>query len=90
MCGVPVCSIKKIHEKKFMALGENRRPVHTLTTVEGLLLLVPPGFHGVVGMMFMHMRSMFLYVICLLHVYVCYVSLVLELDMLFVVSVVCL
>ena len=42
-----------------------------LSTVEGLLLLVPPGLHGVVGMMFMHMRSMLLYVICLLHVYVC-------------------
>jgi hypothetical protein len=67
-----------------------RRPVHTLTTVAGLLLLVPPGLHGVVGMMFMHMRSMLLYVICLLHVYVCYVSLALELDMLFVVSVICL
>ena len=70
-----------------------RRPVHTLTTVEGLLLLVPPGLHGVVGMMFMHMRSMLLYVICLLHVYVCYMSLALELDMLFVViccmSVIC-
>ena len=61
-----------------------------LTTVEGLLLLGPPGLHGVVGMMFMHMRSMFLYVICLLHVYVCYMSLALELDMLFVVFVVCL
>ena len=67
-----------------------RRPVPTLTTVEGLLLLGPPGLHGVVGMMFMHMRSMFLYVICLLHVYVCYMSLALELDMLFVVFVVCL
>ena len=44
-------------------------------------------------MMFMHMRSMLLYVICLLHVYVCYMSLALELDMLFVVicymSVIC-
>ncbi len=44
-------------------------------------------------MMFMHMWSMLLYVICLLHVYVCYMSLVLELDMLFVVicymSVIC-
>ena len=70
-----------------------RRPVHTLTTVEGLLLLGPPGLHGVVGMMFMHMWSMLLYVICLLHVYVCYMSLALELDMLFVViccmSVIC-
>jgi hypothetical protein len=47
---------------------------HSVTTVEGLLLLVPPGLHGVVGMMFMHMRSMLLYVICLLHVYVCCVS----------------
>ena len=64
-----------------------------MTAVEGLLLLVPPGLHGVVGMMFMHMRSMLLYVICLLHVYVCYMSLALELDMLFVViccmSVIC-
>ena len=64
-----------------------------LMTVEGLLLLVPPGLHGVVGMMFMHMRSMLLYVICLLHVYVCYMSLALELDMLFVgiccMSVIC-
>ena len=64
-----------------------------LMTVEGLLLLVPPGLHGVVGMMFMHMRSMLLYIICLLHVYVCYMSLALELDMLFVViccmSVIC-
>ena len=64
-----------------------------LMTVEGLLLLVPPGLHGVVGMMFMHMWSMLLYVICLLHVYVCYMSLALELDMLFVViccmSVIC-
>ena len=34
---------------------------HSVTTVEGLLLLVPPGLHGVVGMMFMHMRSMLLY-----------------------------
>ena len=34
--------------------------------------------------MFMHMRSMLLYVICLLHVYVCYMSVILELDMLFV------
>ena len=44
-------------------------------------------------MMLMHMRSMLLYVICLLHVYVCYMSLALELDMLFVVicymSVIC-
>ena len=44
-------------------------------------------------MMFMHMWSMLLYVICLLHVYVCYMSLALELDMLFVVicymSVIC-
>ncbi len=35
---------------------------------------------GVVGMMFMHMRSMLLYVICLLHVYFCCVSLTLDLD----------
>ncbi len=61
-----------------------RRPVHTLTTVEGLLPWFRHGLHGV-GMMFMHMRSMLLYVICLLHVYVCYMSLALELDMLFVV-----
>ena len=71
----------------------NSSTCSTLTTVEGLLLLVPPGLHGVVGMMFMHMRSMLLYVICLLHVYVCYMSLALELDMLFVViccmSVIC-
>ena len=40
--------------------------------------------------MFMHMRSMLLYVICLLHVYVCYTSVILELDMLFVVYVTCL
>ncbi len=33
------------------------------------------GLHGAVGMLFMHMRSMLLYVICLLHVYVCYMLL---------------
>ncbi len=33
------------------------------------------GLHGAVGMMFMHMRSMLLYVICLLYVYVCYILL---------------
>ena len=40
-----------------------------------LFLLVPHGLHGAVGMMFMHMQSMLLYVICLLHVYVCYMLL---------------
>ena len=44
-------------------------------TVKVLLLLVPHGLHGAVGMMFMHMQSMLLYVICLLHVYVCYMLL---------------
>jgi hypothetical protein len=33
------------------------------------------GLHGAVGMMFMYMRSMLIYVICLLHVYVCYMLL---------------
>jgi hypothetical protein len=45
--------------------------VHALKTVKGLLLLVHHGLHRVVGMLFMHMRCMLLYVICLLHVYVC-------------------
>jgi hypothetical protein len=48
--------------------------VHALKTVKGLLLLVPPRTPRSSGYDFIHMRSMLLCVIFLLHVYVCYVS----------------
>ena len=48
--------------------------VHVLKTVKGLFSSFHHGLHGAVGMMFIHIRSMLLYVICLLHVYVCYMS----------------
>ena len=64
-----------------------RRPVHTLTTVENCCSSFHYGLHGVVGMMFMHMRSILLYVICLVSymymsviccymLYVCYMSVI--------------
>ena len=43
--------------------------------VKGLLLLVPPRTPHSSGYDFIHMRSMLLCVICLLHVYVCYMFL---------------
>ena len=49
--------------------------VYVSIYVKGLLLLVPHGLHEVVDMMSMHMRSMLLYNICLLRVYVCYMLL---------------
>jgi hypothetical protein len=67
------------------ALFKFRQPeylLHALKTgdfvssfVKGLLVLVPHGLHEAVDMMSMHMRSMLLYNICLLRVYVCYMFL---------------
>ena len=50
-----------------------RRPVHTLTTVEGLLLLVPPGLHGAVGMIF-YAHAVYV-VICYMSI-ICYMPVI--------------
>ncbi len=49
--------------------------VHAFKTMEGLLFLVPPRTPRNSGYDVYDIRSMLLYVICLLHVYVCYVLL---------------
>ena len=50
-----------------------RRPVHTLTTVGGLLLLVPPGLHGAVGMIF-YAHAVYV-VICYMSI-ICYMPVI--------------
>ena len=60
------------------ALFRLRQPVDLVYAsiyVKGLLLLVPPRTQHSSGYDFIHMRSMLLCVICLLHVYVCYMFL---------------
>ena len=57
-----------------------RRPVHTLTTVEGLLLLVPPrtprssGYDVHTHAVYVVICYMSLTCICLLYVVICYMS----------------
>ena len=60
------------------ALFRLRQPVDLVYAsiyVKGLLLLVPPRTPHNSRYDFIHMRSMLLCVICLLHVYVCYMFL---------------
>ena len=51
-----------------------RRPSSRIEDGEGAVGPRSATDSRISGMMFMHMRFMLLYVICLLHVYVCYMS----------------